>query len=248
MSKITIQDLSVTYVNQKKEHVQVLKNLNAEFSSGRFHVIMGYSGCGKTTLLHAIAGMLNYEGLIQVNGCDISQLAMEKRNIALVSQEYVLYPKMTIFDNIAFPLKVMGAPKQEIRERVNEVAELLELTHCLSRRPKHLSGGQQQRVAIARALVRKPEICLFDEPFSNLDISLREKARNIIKLWVKESGCTALYVTHDFAEGMVLADNLVIVNDGKVEISGTPSEVYHSGNEVALKLLNLKGGSVGSFI
>ena len=240
MSEIRIKNLSVTYENKEKR-VTVLKDLNATFSTGDFHVIMGTSGCGKTTLLKAIAGTIRSEGLILVNQDDITRVPTEKRNIALVSQEYMLYPQMTIFDNIAFPLKVMGATKQEIRARVSRIAEELEITHCLSRRPKHLSGGQQQRVAIARALVRNPEICLFDEPFSNLDIAMREKSRLLIRKLMKVFGCTALYVTHDLKEGMLLADQMYVIEEGKVQISGTPMEVYQ-------ELQRVKGGNLDNFI
>ena len=240
MSEIQIKNLSVSYEN-KVECVTVLKDLNATFSSGDFHVIMGASGCGKTTLLRAIAGTLHCEGTILVNQDDITKTPTEKRNIAFVSQEYMLYPQMTIFDNIAFPLKVMGATKQEIRARVSDIAERLEITHCLSRRPKHLSGGQQQRVAIARALIRNPEICLFDEPFSNLDIAMREKARTLIKKLMKETGSTVLYVTHDIKEGMLLADRMYVVDKGKMQLAGTPLEVYE-------ELQRVKGGNLDNFI
>ena len=240
MSEIKIKNLSVTYKN-KDEYVTVLKDLNVEFSSGEFHVIMGTSGCGKTSLLRAIAGTLHSEGTILVNQEDISYVPTQKRNIAFVSQEYMLYPQMTIFDNIAFPLKVMGASKQEIRQRVSQIAEQLEITHCLSRRPRHLSGGQQQRVAIARALVRNPDICMFDEPFSNLDIALREKSRVLIRKLMKESGCTALYVTHDLKEGMLLADRMYVIEEGKIQLSGTPMEVYQ-------ELQRVKGVGFDNFI
>ena len=240
MSEIQIKNLSVTYENKEKR-VTVLKDLNAEFSSGDFHVIMGASGCGKTTLLRAIAGTIYCEGEILVNQDDITRVPTENRNMAFAAQEYMLYPQMTIFDNIAFPLKVMGASKQEIRARVSKIAEQLEITHCLSRRPKHLSGGQQQRVAIARALVKNPEICLFDEPFSNLDIAMREKARVLIKKLMKETGSTALYVTHDIKEGMLLADRMYVIDEGKVQLAGTPMEVYQ-------ELQRAKGGSLDDFI
>ena len=143
---------------------------------------------------------------------------------------------MTVFENIAFPLKVAGASKDEIIRRVYEVADKLEIRHCLTRKPKHLSGGQQQRVALARALIKKPNLYLFDEPLSNVDPIKRSESRILIKKIITESNATAIYVTHDFTEAMTLADHIIVINDGKVEIEGAPMEVYKSSNPIVESL------------
>ena len=241
MPKITVSDVTVTYRNKKSDEVTALDGISAEFLSGAFNVIVGYSGGGKTTLLKCIAGLVGYDGEVLFDGVDVGGSAPSQRNISYVSQEYVLYPHLTVFDNIAFPLKNMGAPKKEITERVKAIAEILELTHCLTRKPKHLSGGQQQRVALARALVKNPEICLFDEPLSNTDPQLRYRERRFIKDAVKRYGCTSVYVTHDFSEAMALADNLTVISDGKCVLQGEPMQVYNSGNAV---VESLKGGAI----
>ena len=240
MPKITVSDLTVRFQSKHSDDVLALDGLNADFLSDAFNVIVGYSGCGKTTLLKCIAGLIDYEGDVLFDNIDVGDLTPSKRNISYVSQEYTLYPHLTVFDNIAFPLKNSGAPKKEIIERVNEIAETLDLTYCLTRKPKHLSGGQQQRVALARALVKKPAVCLFDEPLSNTDPQLRFRERLFIKEAVKQYGCTAIYVTHDFQEAIALADRLSVISDGKCIIQGKPMEVYNSGNEI---VESLKGGT-----
>jgi len=186
----------------------------------------------KSTLLKAIAGLIEYEGEIYFDSTDISNLTIKERNISFVTQNYALYPHLNIFDNIAFPLTISQAPKKEIIERVTEVAKYLGIEHCLTRKPKHLSGGQQQKVALARAMVKKPQLYLFDEPLSNFDQPKRYEARQIIKKGVKDYAATAIYVTHDFTEAMALADNIIVISDKKVEISGRPLDVYNSGNPV----------------
>ena len=179
--EITIENLVVKYKNKKAAEVKALNGLSIVFSSDEFNVLVGFSGCGKTTLLKAVAGLIdNEEGRILFDGKDVDNVIPAKRNVAYVSQEFVLYPQMTVFDNIAYPLKNSGAPKEEIRARVNEIAEKLGLTLCLTRLPRHLSGGQQQRVALARALVKKSAICLLDEPLSNTDAQLRAGERQFI--------------------------------------------------------------------
>jgi len=242
MPEIRLEDVSVSYTGKDKTEVIVLNDFNATFSSGGFHVILGYSGCGKTTLLRTIAGFMNYEGKIFFNSAEIVNTPLRKRNISYVSQEYVLYPNMTIFDNIAFPLNVAGAKREEVIARVNAIAQELDLQYCLARRPKHLSGGQQQRVAVARALIRKPSVCLLDEPLSNVDAQQRVNSRILIKKALKNSGCTVIYVTHDFREAMALADTIYVMDGGKIIVSGTPTEVYGSADPVvnSLKDLNIE--------
>ena len=164
MSNIKIENLSVTFENKKKSKVVALDNLSLDIKDNSLNVILGYSGSGKTTLLRAIAGLIDYDGKIYFDGVDALSLTVQERNVSMVTQNYVLYRSMTIFENIAFPLKIAGASKDEIIKRVNDVAIKLDIEHCLSRKPKHLSGGQQQRACLARALVKKPNIYIFDEP------------------------------------------------------------------------------------
>jgi len=239
MPKIILKGVSVTY-KTKKESTIALDSLSGELEDS-FNVILGYSGCGKTTLLKTLAGLVDYEGDIFFGLEDVKNIPTNKRNMAMVSQQYILYPTMTIFDNIAFPLKLKGCKPDEIIRSVKDIAEKLSLTHCLTRKPRQLSGGQQQRVAIARALVKEPSICLLDEPLSNIDPHLRSEERLLIKTALKESGCTVVYVTHDLNEAMALADNLVIMDEGKIVISGNPLDVYNSDNEV---ITALKEGSL----
>lgn len=236
MKKITIDNLKVVYKNRKKESVTALDGFSTVFDADSFNVVVGYSGCGKTTLLKAIAGLVEYEGDIFFDSVELSDLTIKERNIAMVSQNYSLYPRMNIFDNIAFPLTLAGADKKEIIERVYEVSDYLGIRHCLTRKPKHLSGGQQQKVALARALVKKPQLYLFDEPLSNFDAQKRHEARMIIKRAVKDYSASAIYVTHDFKEAMALADKIIVIGDGKVVESGSPQEVFESKNEVVMSL------------
>ncbi|MGM9665318.1 MAG: ABC transporter ATP-binding protein [Eubacteriales bacterium] len=238
MSEIELKDVCVLYSSKKRE-VRALDRFSATFYDG-MNVIVGYSGCGKTTLLRTVAGLLDYDGEIFVDGEDIEETEVRDRNFSFVSQEYVLYPQYTVFENIAFPLKIMGAGRKEITERVKEIAEITELTACLTRKPRHISGGQQQRTAIARALVKKPSVCLMDEPFSNTDEATRTQMRRWVKNVFVKAGCMAIYVTHDFREALAMADHLYVMDAGRLAISGTPEEVFDSGNEV---VESLKAGS-----
>lgn len=235
MVEVSVKNLTVNFVN-KKVSVTVLDGLSAVFPSGSFNVIAGYSGCGKTTLLRAVAGLIDYEGEVCFDGEAMEEVPTQKRNLAYVSQQYVLYSNRTIFDNIAFPLKLKGAEVSEINSAVKDIAEKLGLTCCLTRRPKHISGGQQQRAAIARALVKRPSVCLMDEPLSNIDQQMRNTVRVQIKQALKSIGCTVIYVTHDFKEALALADNLFILNGGKIVFSGTPSEALKSNAEIVKSL------------
>jgi ABC-type sugar transport system ATPase subunit len=229
MPNIEIKRLCVTYQNKKKE-VLALAELSTSFVDKSFNVIVGQSGCGKTTLLRCIAGMIDYEGHIYFDDIDSMSISPQHKNIAFVSQQYVLYPTMTIFDNIAFPLKNAKLPPKDIIKRVYDVADIFNLTDLLTRKPKQLSGGQQQRVAIARALVKNPSICLLDEPLSNIDAPERSRERQIIKESLTKSGSTIVYVTHDMREAMILADNLIVMDEGQIIACGKPLEVYESNN------------------
>ena len=236
MPKIAVSDLTVKFNNKRTGSVVALNGLNAEFLSEAFNVVVGYSGCGKTTLLKCIAGLIEHEGKIFFDDTDVTDVKPSDRGVSYVSQEYMLYPHMTVFDNIAFPLKMTGTPKKEISERVKNIAAALDLTYCLTRMPRHISGGQQQRTAIARALIKRPSVCLLDEPLSNADPQLRYKERRLIKDTVKQYGCTVIYVTHDISEAMALADRLIVLSDGKCEIVGEPTDVYNSDNAMVRSL------------
>ena len=228
MPKIVLENLSVCYAD-KEEKILALDDISYEFHHS-FNVVLGTSGCGKTTLLKTLAGLLEYNGRITIDGADISKIPTNERNMALVSQQYILYPNKTIFDNIAFPLKTRRTPIDETKERVFDIAKKLDLKACLSRKPKQISGGQQQRVAIAKALVKRPSVCLMDEPLSNVDPKIRARTRLLIKDALKSIGCTVIYVTHNVYEAMALADNIIVMENGKFVLSGTPEEVYASSN------------------
>ena len=241
MAEVRIEDLSVIYKAKKKKgetipNVIAVDKVNALFEKGSFNVIIGYSGCGKTSLLKAIADILPYDGYVFLDNTELTNLPLIDRNISFVSQNYVLYPNLTIFDNIAMPLKVSGADRLEIIERVKDIAEKMDLIPCLTRKPKHISGGQQQRAALARAMVKHPRVCLFDEPLSNVDPTLRFDLRNLIRKTCKEYRCTVIYVTHDFFEAMALADYIFVMNEGKLIECGKPMEIYNSTNEIVLRL------------
>ena len=239
MPDISIEHVTCVYPSKKRKipPVTALDDLSLFLKSDLFHVVVGYSGCGKTTLLRCIAGLQDYDGDIFFDGEDTYGLDLRDRNIAFVSQQYTLYPRMTIFDNITFPLLTAKIEKHEIVDRVYAVAEDLGITHCLTRKPKQISGGQQQRVALARALVKKPKICLLDEPLSNIDAQLRDEQRRYIKNVLKKTGCTVIYVTHDINEAMALADNLIVMNEGKVAVSGKAQDVYNSSDPVVKSLI-----------
>tara|TARA_R110002051_G_scaffold316835_1_gene397058 strand:+ start:55208 stop:56266 length:1059 start_codon:yes stop_codon:yes gene_type:complete len=196
---------------------------------GEFMVFLGPSGCGKTTTMRMIAGLLEpSEGRVLIDGEDVTYDPPKDRDIAMVFQNYGLYPHMTVSDNIGYPLKVRGIAKSERKKQIREVADRVELTPLLDRRPSALSGGQRQRVALARAIVRRPKVFLMDEPLSNLDAQLRVSMRAEIKHLQEEMGITTVYVTHDQIEALTLADRIVIMEKGIVQQLGTPEEIYNT--------------------
>ena len=208
--------------------VDVIKGVDLEVKQGEFMVFVGPSGCGKSTLLRLIAGLEDISaGTLSFDGEVMNNLLPSKRGIAMVFQSYALYPHMNVRENMAFGLKLAKNDKGTIKERVEKVAELLQISHLLERLPKQLSGGQRQRVAIGRAIVRNPRVFLFDEPLSNLDAALRVAMRlEIAKLHKDLKDVTMIYVTHDQVEAMTLADRICVLRDGYVEQVGTPSELY----------------------
>ncbi len=206
---------------------EVIHGIDIDIDDGEFIVIVGPSGCGKSTLLRMVAGLETVTaGDIHIDGQRVNELEPMDRNIAMVFQNYALYPHMSVFDNMAYGLKIARMPKADIRERVARAAKLLQLDDYLSRKPRQLSGGQRQRVAMGRAIVREPAVFLFDEPLSNLDAKLRVQMRLEIKTLQQELGVTALYVTHDQVEAMTLADRMIVMNAGEAEQIGTPLDVY----------------------
>jgi multiple sugar transport system ATP-binding protein len=208
--------------------IEVVKGVNLDVSEGEFIVFVGPSGCGKSTLLRMIAGLEHTSaGDIVIDGKRVNDLPPVKRGIAMVFQSYALYPHMTVFENIAFPLRVEGASNDVIRQKVDKAAAILHLDQRLQQRPGQLSGGQRQRVAIGRAIVREPEIFLFDEPLSNLDASLRADMRIELTRLHKQLGATMIYVTHDQIEAMTMADRIVVLNAGHIAQVGAPLELYH---------------------
>ena len=213
---------------------EALHNINVEVREGEFFTFLGPSGCGKTTTLRTITGFIEpVEGLVYVNNVDITHVPIEKRNIGIVFQSYALFPTMTVYDNIAFGLKVKKLKKSEIDARVRAIAAKVDLSdEQLQKAVSQLSGGQQQRVAIARALVTGPAIICMDEPLSNLDAKLRVQLRNELKKMQKDFGITTIYVTHDQEEALTLSDRIAVFNKGYIEQIGTPNEIYnHSATE-----------------
>ena len=213
---------------------EALHNINVEVKEGEFFTFLGPSGCGKTTTLRTITGFIDpVSGTVSVNGEDITHVPIEKRNIGIVFQSYALFPTMTVYDNIAFGLKVKKLNKQQIDEKVRAIAKKVDLSdEQLKKAVSQLSGGQQQRVAIARALVTGPAIICMDEPLSNLDAKLRVQLRNELKKMQRDFGITTIYVTHDQEEALTLSDRIAVFNKGFIEQIGTPNEVYnHSATE-----------------
>jgi len=222
MSQISLQNLKKSFGKTK-----VIHDLSIDVKNGELIVIVGPSGCGKSTLLRMVAGLEDAnEGNILIDNKKVNELEPMERNIAMVFQNYALYPHMSVFDNMAYCLKIAKVPKNEIESRVQKAAEILELDELLQRKPNQLSGGQRQRVAMGRAIVRNPVVFLFDEPLSNLDAKLRVQMRLEIKKLQTQLKTTSLYVTHDQVEAMTLADRMIVMNNGNVEHIGTPLEVY----------------------
>lgn len=205
----------------------VIANLDLEVKNGEFLVLVGPSGCGKSTLLRMIAGLEHPTlGHVSIDEKIVNEIPPKDRDIAMVFQNYALYPHMNVYDNLGFSLKLRKVSKSKIKKTVEETAKMLEIDNLLKRKPKELSGGQRQRVALGRAIVRNPKVFLFDEPLSNLDAKLRNQMRSEIKKFHKQLGVTMIYVTHDQVEAMTMGDRIVILKDGIIQQVGTPYEVY----------------------
>jgi multiple sugar transport system ATP-binding protein len=222
MSAVHLQQIRKTFGG-----MEVLKGVDIEVADHEFLVFVGPSGCGKSTLLRTIAGLEQVDaGRVLIGNEDVTDLEPSQRGVAMVFQSYALYPHMSVYENIAFGLRMLKLPQEEIERRVQRAGEILQIGQLLERRPRALSGGQRQRVAIGRAIVREPKVFLFDEPLSNLDAALRVQMRlELIKLH-KQLNATMIYVTHDQTEAMTMADRIVVLNHGRVEQIGTPLELY----------------------
>lgn len=234
MAEVKIKNLSRHFGN-----VKAVKNVSLQIRDKDFCCLLGPSGCGKTTTLRLIAGLeISDAGEIYIGDKCVTNLPPQERDVAMVFQNYVLYPHMKVFDNMAYPLRARKVPKKEIKKKVKATAEILQIEHLLNRKPGQLSGGQAQRVAIGRAIVREPQVFLMDEPLANLDARLRIQMRGELKRLQKELGVTTIYVTHDQAEAMAMADEVVVMNDGKVQQDGPPEDVFnHPANVFVAKFI-----------
>ncbi len=234
-------DININTVNKYYGDVHVIKDVSLDIKSQSFTVLVGPSGCGKSTMLRMIAGLEDINsGTISIDGQVVNDLPPKQRNIAMVFQSYALYPHMTVFDNMAFGLKLEKRSKDEINERVQEAARILQIEDYLHRKPKQLSGGQRQRVAIGRAITRKPKVFLFDEPLSNLDAALRVQMRVELAKLHDQLNATMIYVTHDQTEAMTLANDIVVLDEGIVSQKGSPMDLYNTPNNLFV------GGFIGS--
>lgn len=225
-----------SYYKVKKEYITALSDINLSVDVGQFLVIVGESGSGKSTFIKACLGMLDYyEGDLLIDGVPVEEIDLKTGKYAFVRQEISLYPNKTIYENIAFPLRIMRTPQEEVDKRVKEIAELLDITLMLTRKPRHLSGGQQQRVAIGRALIKKPSFVFFDEPFSRIDSKTRVLLRDLVRKIHKQFGITIVFVTHDLDEAFALADRILVLDQGKIIEDGTPEQLKKSYKSDLLK-------------
>src|SRR5712672_2554369 len=221
-------DVALRSVVKRFDDVEAVRSIDLDIPNNEFVVLVGPSGCGKSTTLRMIAGLEEVtSGDILIDGELVNDLPPKDRDIAMVFQNYALYPHMTAYENMSFGLRLRKTAKAEIRQRVEHAARILAITDLLDRRPKALSGGQRQRVAMGRAIVRNPKVFLFDEPLSNLDAKLRVQMRTEIKRIHQKVKTTTVYVTHDQVEAMTLADRVVVMHSGKIEQIGTPNDLYH---------------------
>jgi len=220
-------DVQLRQITKRFGPVEVCRGIDLDIADGEFVTLLGPSGCGKTTTLHLIAGLEDpTSGEIVMGGHSVNLLTPFERDVAMVFQNYALYPHMSVAENIGFTLKLRGVAKSEIRRRVASIAEMLELSAVLARLPAQLSGGQQQRVAIGRAMIRQPRVYLFDKPFSNLDAALRVRMRSEIKLLHQQLRVTSVFVTHDQEEALSISDRIAVMREGRIEQFGTPEEIY----------------------
>ena len=246
MATVTFENATRIYPGNDRPSVDAL---NLEIADGEFLVLVGPSGCGKSTSLRMLAGLEDVNaGRILIGDRDVTDVQPKDRDIAMVFQNYALYPHMSVHDNMGFALKIAGTPKAEIDKRVKEAAKILGLTEYLDRKPKALSGGQRQRVAMGRAIVRKPKVFLMDEPLSNLDAKLRVQTRTQIASLQRSLGVTTVYVTHDQTEALTMGDRIAVLKDGVLQQVGTPREMYdHPANEFVAGFIGSPAMNLGRF-
>lgn len=249
MSHLELHNIEKKYAND----TDAVRGISFTAEKGEFVVMVGPSGCGKSTTLRMVAGLEDITGgEIFINGKKVNDLHPKDRDIAMVFQNYALYPHLTVYENIAFPLSIRKVDKNSIKNEVHKAADLLSLTKLLDRKPKELSGGERQRVALGRAIVRKPQLFLFDEPLSNLDAALRSEMRAELKELQRRLGITMLYVTHDQTEAMTMGDRIAILNKGQLEQFDTPANIYRKpttafvGRFIGSPSMNMIAGSIGS--
>ncbi|MCQ3035408.1 MAG: ABC transporter ATP-binding protein [Bacilli bacterium] len=237
MANIDINNLTVAFaVSNSKEYVIALDHISTSFKHGSINVILGGSGSGKTTLLNAILGNVLINGDILVNGVSTKKADVTDLNISYVSQDFALYPQYNAYDNIAFPLKMNAIPGDEIKSRVTRIASLFGISDILNRLPKTMSIGQKQRVALARAFIKRSDIYLFDEPFSNLDVQIANEIKEVLRKAIKLYNATAIFVSHDSKDAFILGDKLVILNEGKIIFDGNPEDALKEKDENIISL------------
>lgn len=225
--RVQLKNLNKTFITSENNQVVAVNNINLDIQPGEFVTMLGPSGCGKTTTLRMIAGFeMPTAGEVFIGDENVASKSPDKRDTAMVFQNYALFPHMNVYDNIAYGLKIQKRPKEEVKERVNRILNMMKMEDFSKRVPSQMSGGQQQRVSLARALVMEPGVLLFDEPLSNLDAKLRIHMRDEIRRIQKSVGITSIYVTHDQEEAMAISDKVVIMNEGVIEQAGTPQEIY----------------------
>lgn len=238
MKRISLKNIKLGYKSKRNQTNVVSKNLNVEFIGGKINVIIGESGCGKTTILRAISGLISpLEGSVYFDDVDVTKYDPSNRGLSYVSQMIGLYSNLSVFNNIAFPLNVSHTPSDEIRERVQEVAEMLKIEHLLSRKPRELSIGQAQRVALARAIIKRSIVYLLDEPFSNLDKKTSIELIQELKQLFSRLNATVIFVSHDVGEALSFADQVYAMHEGNIIFSGTPEQILLETDERITRLL-----------
>ena len=234
MPYIKVENLSFSY-KKKRENIKVLNNISIDFETNKVHVILGKSGSGKTTFLKCLNGLNDYEGHIYYDDEIVDQVPVNQRNVGYVSQEFALYPHFDLFTSISYPLKINGTDIDEIKRRVNEIALDLGINEILSRKPKQISIGQGQRAALARALIKRPSICLLDEPLSNVDPLNRQEIRFYLKKVLTKYNITSIYVTHDLKEATAIADYIYLLDEGEIIEHGTVNDILFSKNKMVME-------------